>query len=90
MIAWRCRSCGHRTYVLPEMRGKKVRCPKCKTVGVVPGGVEARVGKLAEARGGERERTESEGTVSKRPLILAAIILAVGVLIAVLLIVFLG
>ena len=90
MIHWRCVSCGHRTYLPPEMAGETVVCPKCKAVSVVPGGVEERKGKLAQAaRLGAREG-DGQKKISLKPVLIAGIILAVGMAIVVLVLVLVG
>src|SRR5687768_11464542 len=41
MIKFSCAGCGQGFKVKPELAGKKVKCPKCGQVGVVPAGGEA-------------------------------------------------
>jgi len=92
MIRWRCRACGFETMLLPELRGQKVRCPKCGAVGEVLGDVVKREGKLQNVRRRLQEQCSQQSAdiktrsqVSEKGLVIAALILCAGAVVAVLL-----
>ena len=89
MVRWRCKACGFVTMVLPELKGKKVRCPKCGAMGEVPGGVAHRIGKLQQVKK-EGPQEENSSKESNRNILLAVAILAAGVVVALVLILALG
>lgn len=90
MIRWRCKACGFETMLREELRGQKVRCPKCGAVGQVPGDVVRREGRLQNARKKLQEQ-RLEGTAvagdeaSKKRFLAAILILCAGAAVAVLL-----
>jgi len=92
MVRWRCKACGFETMLLPELRGQKVRCPKCGAVGEVPGDVVKREGKLRsvgrslqEQRPQRTADDKMQPQPSKKGLVMAILILCAGVVVAVLL-----
>ena len=79
--------CGFETMILPEFRGKKVRCPKCKAIGEVPGSVVERVGKLEKVtkqapKTQDASRTDNK---SKKNILIAVLILVIGAVVALIL-----
>lgn len=83
-MKWRCKSCGFETMLLPELRGKKVYCPKCGAIGEVPGGVVERSGKLkkvAERHPLHQTEQKDSTKTTRKNLLIALLILAVGVVV---------
>jgi len=92
MIRWRCKACGFETLLLEELRGQKVKCPKCGAVGQVPGDVVKREGRLQSARKRLQERgvvgsgdAATSAAAGRKRLLAAVLILCAGVAVAVLL-----